>query len=536
MAVDGYILALLIIVAFVVIAYIMQKKGILERYSMELYGPFIMWKTKKGRELIDRTARKRERFWERYADISLAVIFFFMFFGTLLLIWVATMVSKIPASKAPSPQMMLGIPGINPIIPIWYGILGLAVAIVFHEFSHGILARVAKVRIKSLGLLFFIFPVGAFVEPDEEEVNRLPKKKRMRMYAVGPSANIFLAIVFALLFIGMVGQARPIRDGVIVYGTYENTPASDVLDAGMEITEINGTAISSPADLNNAPLPPAPEKVEIRITDGRTERNLEITSGLIIVGITEGYAAYESGIEKGMLISSLNDTTIHNYSDFTYALSLIKPGQEVNITLYERNGGEYVPANISTIRFTADDKYSYYERYFPHENRDEYRGKAIMGVAVSTFGIYAIDAEDIPRTLAHPFWGVRSMDDFVSSSLRYLSLPVTGVMGMAEKTGHLYSYGVLDFLGPSGFWILANILYWIFWLNLMVGITNALPAIPLDGGFIFKDAVKWLLEKLRRNMDKEKLEKISARISTTTAFFILFLILWQIIGPRLSLI
>ena len=49
-------------------------------------------------------------------------------------------------SPAVSPKMMIGLPGLNPIIPLWYGILALVVAMVVHEFSHGILSRVADVK------------------------------------------------------------------------------------------------------------------------------------------------------------------------------------------------------------------------------------------------------------------------------------------------------------------------------------------------------------------------------------------------------
>ena len=374
------------------------------------------------------------------------------------------------------------------------------------------------------------------MEPNEDEVQKLPRRKRMRMYAVGPSANIFLAIIFALLFVGTAGMAQPIHDGVVVYGTYQGTPASDVLATGEEIIAINGTPIESVQDLNDAPLPTANHTAKLRVFDGKTERNVSIVSGLIVVEVKKGYAAYNSGIKPGMMISSINGTEMHNYSDFSFALSKIKAGQTVNISLYERRNGTYVPSDIRSITFTEEDKYSYYAKYLPSQNREEYKGKAIMGVSVAMFGLYAVDSDYIPRTLAHPFWGVHNMDDFVYSSLHYLSLPITGIMAVADKAGPVYDYGSLNFLGPSGFWILANILYWIFWLNLMVGITNALPAIPLDGGFIFRDTMSCTIERFGHMKNKEKIERTAGSISTAMAFFILFLILWQIIGPRLSLI
>ena len=73
------------------------------------------------------------------------------------------------------------IPGVAPIIPgidipLFAGIISLAVLLVVHEFSHGLLARAAKVRLKSIGLLIFsIIPVGAFVEPDERQISKVKK-------------------------------------------------------------------------------------------------------------------------------------------------------------------------------------------------------------------------------------------------------------------------------------------------------------------------------------------------------------------------
>jgi len=83
------------------------------------------------------------------------------------------------------------------------------------------------------------------------------------------------------------------------------------------------------------------------------------------------------------------------------------------------------------------------------------------------------------------------------------------------------------------FYVLANILYWLFWINLMLGATNALPAVPLDGGYVFKDGIEALLLRLRGGLEPSRREAIVRRVSHAFAFLILALILWQIIGPRL---
>ena len=75
--------------------------------------------------------------------------------------------------------------------------------------------------------------------------------------------------------------------------------------------------------------------------------------------------------------------------------------------------------------------------------------------------------------------------------------------------------------------------YWLFWLNLMLGATNALPAVPLDGGYIFKDGIESLVSRFRKGMPVEARDRIVRGLSYTFAFLILALVLWQLIGPRI---
>src|SRR2546422_5265389 len=208
-------------------------------------GPFLMWKTVRGRNLIDRLARPK-RFWRIFGDVAILLVALTMVGTTVLLAWEATLVqSAAIRGNPPPPETLLGLPGINPIIPVGYGILGLAVAIILHEFSHGILSRVANIKIRSLGLIFLIFPIGAFVEPDEDELRALPRRERGRLYAVGPATNVLLAVLFATLFSTLIlTSVAPVHDGVGIVGFTPNSPAAL---AGMQpntvITSINNTEV-----------------------------------------------------------------------------------------------------------------------------------------------------------------------------------------------------------------------------------------------------------------------------------------------------
>ena len=60
-----------------------------------------------------------------------------------------------------------------------------------------------------------------------------------------------------------------------------------------------------------------------------------------------------------------------------------------------------------------------------------------------------------------------------------------------------------------------------------------MPAVPLDGGYIFKDGLASLVTRIRRGIKAEQRDRIVTRVTYLAAFLILALILWQMIGPRI---
>jgi membrane-associated protease RseP (regulator of RpoE activity) len=75
------------------------------------------------------------------------------------------------------------------------------------------------------------------------------------------------------------------------------------------------------------------------------------------------------------------------------------------------------------------------------------------------------------------------------------------------------------------FWIIVNAIYWIFWLNLAVSLFNVLPMVPLDGGFLFNDAVRAGISKFKKGVTEEIKEKIVKNVSLAISLLILGLIL-----------
>ena len=100
---------------------------------------------------------------------------FFVAIG-MLLAFVASILSP-PTATPPSASELVAIPGLNPMIPLGWGAMAFIVALVIHEFGHGLLARAHGMRIRAFGLLQLgPLPLGAFAEPQYQELHKAREK------------------------------------------------------------------------------------------------------------------------------------------------------------------------------------------------------------------------------------------------------------------------------------------------------------------------------------------------------------------------
>ena len=108
-------------------------------------------------------------------------------------------------------------------------------------------------------------------------------------------------------------------------------------------------------------------------------------------------------------------------------------------------------------------------------------------------------------------------------------LPLAGFRGFSEEMiPFLRVEGVVSSLGIFFFYI-ANTLFWIGWISLAVGLFNTLPAVPLDGGHIFRELVASIVEKLVKNKNRQ--ERISKGIVNLLAIIIFSSLFFMIVAP-----
>ena len=529
---NGYLIALIVFLAYFGIVYVLYKTKWLERHSMSLMGPMIMWRTRRGRDFIERLSA-RKRLWDFYGRVALWICAASMVIIMVLLLWEATIVPQV--ERAPSPELILGIPGINPVIPLGYGVLALVIAIVVHEVSHGILTRVGGMKVQNLGLVFMVVPVGAFVEPDEKELQAATRSKRSKVFAAGPASNIVLAMVMLALFSGvMMSSVEPTHEGALAVGVVEDSPADLAgLAPTSVVVSVGGTQIGSAADMESRSSPSPGSSVDVQYYFKGQLSSASVVDGVVVAYVASGYAADDAGLDTGMVIVSLNGTALDNSSKLSDVMALTHAGQTVSVTAmsYDASSSSFV-VNTSMTHITLSDKWDYYDEFDSKNNDPAYHGVGYLGAGFLYLGIRAEEVSYYSGVLSSPFEGDANIDDFSRSWLRLIALPFLDLAPIRSPVTDLYHpSGGLAWMPDSAFWILANSLYWIFWLNLMVGLTNVLPAVPLDGGYIFRDGVDYLLDKTGRKHSKEQREKLVGTITLVLALTVLSLIVWQLVGP-----
>lgn len=453
--IESIVIFLSVILVYAGMVYLLHKKGFLKKHNISFYGPALMWRTQKGIQFLKNRA-KQKRFWKIYGNISIIFCFVTMVLMTGLMIMTAWLVfgfTPEQRSALPGPEVALVLPGINPLLPLeylGYVLLGLIVAIIVHEFSHGILTLVDKLKVKSLGILYLIVPIGAFCEPDDEEVKKASILSRMRIYAAGPAANFVVVLICILLFSGVCMSAiQPAEEGAIIFTVDSDSPASQI------------------------------------------------------------------GLQPGVIITSLNNTVIHNGTEFFTVWNNTRANQTVTIS-YMKKGAEY-----STTVPLGDKYIEYGKRPTVYTNNVSYKGKGYLGVqSVLRDSVF----KEYLTILKNPFY------NFPQGLLTFYSLPLLGYFAgynpiVSPFADSYRIVGPLGILPASVFWVIVNAIYWIFWLNLAVSLFNVLPMIPLDGGFLFNDGIRAVILRLKKEVKEETKEKIVKNVSLAISLLILGLIL-----------
>jgi membrane-associated protease RseP (regulator of RpoE activity) len=519
------ILLILLIVYIPLYIYVRSSQKMRDR-GIVPYGPFIMFKTARGIRFLDKLA-KYKRFWAFFGAVSKIMALFLMIVVMFIMVMNVLILPTAMNSPGLGVEYILAIPGLNPMLPLWYGLIGLVVAVVIHEIAHGIQTRANDMEVESVGVLHCVVPMGAFVEPNEEQIKNASRKARSTMFAAGIAINLTVAIVlFLLMSFGVLGaMSSNAGDRAAVMEITKDSPA---FDSGIGPTSIiMGVEVSGSLQplyysvenrafyiddkyttvfdfsLNDA----SSTKHEIHYMTKDGPKAAKMYMGAFIDSFSASSPAKDAGLPEKSFIIQIGPHSINDINDFGNAISSYQPGNTVTVTVLEYKGDHLV-------EYTRDVTFG------------NNGGKAFLGVNYSFSGFRSISTPDAELAKGkNPLHNVESIPDMATAALAYLGKPIRGYSPIHYDTTWWYHSSIMS---DDMSWVVLQTIFWIFWINLLLAIMNALPAVPFDGGFLFRDGMGAIVDRTHKNSTPEKRERI-VNVTTNIMSYAMILILILVI-------
>jgi membrane-associated protease RseP (regulator of RpoE activity) len=422
-----YDLVFLVIFGALALAFFHKNKK-----NVKKQGWIFLYHSQVGIKFIDWFARKFERILRPLQYFVIATGYILMSF----IIWIMGKSVWIYVTT-PIPKQFENLPPIAPLLPYFpklfnlesifpplyftYFLIALAIVALSHEASHGIFARLHKIKVKTTGLAFFGPFFGAFVEPDEKQMAKKSKTAQLGILAAGTFANLVMALLFVLIMWGFF--AVSFTPGGVIFNVYAqkqvNLNEVDFIQ-GTSVENVNGLLSLSEEGLNKL------------VIDGKSylapKELIEtaIESQVYEVFVFEDAPAINANL-NGIILEIDNEpiTSREKLSEF---LLQVSPGQEIK------------------IKTLQDDKIAYYDI----KTADK-EGKAYLGV-----GFYETQNRGFTGRIYSVF-----------SSMKESNVHYTPT----------WDGGFVQFI--------YDLLWWIVIINVLVALMNMLPVSILDGGRFF---------------------------------------------------
>ena len=368
-----------------------KKKINVEKIAFPLIY-ILMYRTKLGLKQMDKLAKKFPKTISvlAYFGIIAGYASMILIFALLTLKVFEFLFAGSPSPIAPLLPGIKTVPGV-PVLGFWHWIISIFILAAVHEFSHGLVARLHDVKLKSSGfaILSIILPIipAAFVEPDEEQLKKRSNKQQLGVLAAGSFSNYLTAAASLIIFLFVL---VPLLSATIT------------------------------------------------------------STGVVVAGVQDGYPASISGMKAGEQVISVNGEKVNNLDDFLNSLKDVKARDNV---IVETNVSVY---SITTVKSPE----SFRDKIFFWREND----KGYLGV---------------------------------------VPIPVES----DYKPG-------MEILGKSIAWV-GLLFYWLFTINLAVGMFNMLPLGPVDGGRMFLIAANYFIKD----------EKTAKRVWSFVSLFCFALIL-----------
>ena len=421
---------LVFLVLFSFLAFFILRKN---KANLKRQGWIFLYHTKVGIELMKWGARKFGKILRPLSYVVIASGYVLM----VSILWLIIKTVWVYISS-PIPEELKNLPPIAPLIPYFpklfnlesffpplyftYFLVALAVVALSHEFSHGLFAKLWNIRIKTTGLAFFGPFFGAFVEPDEKQMAKAPKKHQLSILAAGTFANIVMFVIFGLI-LWMFFALSFAPEGVIF-----NAYAQGVINVS-QITQVENMSVLALVMIPNL----THEGLNKITAAGKTYYAPKEALTLEILQNNKQLIVFENApaIRENLIgaITSIDGKPIRSQTELSEVLSQTAPNREIIITTIDKEKQK------RTYSISLAEK----------------NGKSYLGI-----GFYSNEIS-----------GFRGL----------LQKGISNI-----KDPNIYYEPVWD---GNFVQFIYDLLWWVVVINILVALMNMLPVSILDGGRFF---------------------------------------------------
>lgn len=429
----------------------------------------------------------------------------------------------------------------------------LAILIVFHEFGHYLVARLAGVKVLRFSVGFgkvvaqrtdrhetewalSAVPLGGYVKMlDEREApvpqellgqafNRKPLGARAAIVAAGPLANFLLAI---LLFWGLFMTGVPILKPVLGEPPAGSPAALAGIRAGESVLSVNGEAVESFQDLHWLALKHAigQDSVKLETLDAGnhlSERILTVGEqddsfeqsplkalGLVrylpplepVLGDLADGVASRAGLMTGDRILAVDDRPVDTWDQVVSAIRAA-PGKPLRLKI-ERAGSS---RSFTLVPEVVEGQGLPFGRIGAAPRMDPELFAPYHGEA--RYGVFEALSRAVART-----W------DLSVFSLEMLGRMIIGEVSIKNLSGPIT---IADYAGQSAQTGWAAFVAFLALVSVSLGVLNLLPVPLLDGGHLLYYLAEFLTGRPVSEQVQEIGQKIGIGLLSLLMFFALY--------------
>ncbi len=436
-----YDLVFLIIVGILGSIFLYKRRKNLNREM----GIFLLYRTQVGVKLIERVGERYKRILGCLKYVIIVVSYLLMagiiylysqsVYGYLKYPLFTELISAPPVFPVlPYFPQIFGVENLFPPFYFTYFLVAFIVVATFHEFAHGIYARLYKIKIKSTGVVFLgPLMAGAFVEQDDKQMEKAKKTDQLAILGAGVFTNLILAIISFLLW-WLIFSVNFVPDGALfnVYSTSLVNISSISVFGGIQVLNPTNQELIGLIDKGiPTDLVLSDKNINLTKLDANgpayyfepesLKSQLEQNTSQIVV--FEDLPAINSDL-KGAIVE-IDGSKIQTYEDVTKIMPGYKPGDEILIKT--KYNGEILEYKITLAEDSSQ------------------KGRAIIGIGNDIFS--AINTENRFAFFKKEYTNYDSKSDFL--------------------------------------YFLYYLMFWVFLLNAGVALFNMLPLLIFDGGRFF---------------------------------------------------